>query len=89
MKNIEAAIKLLLDRINTRKQFVAGTFGAFEGTAGNLYMQQRDFNAALTKWRESRDISGLIQVTASMHAYGNLNDTEFEQLMSTLSEVEQ
>lgn len=82
--NVHAAIKLLLDRINTRKQFVAGTFGAFDGTAGNMYMQQKDFNAAVTEWRRTGDTGGLKQLTAGLQAYGNLTDTEYEQIMNAL-----
>ncbi len=85
--DVKTAIKLLLDRINTRKQFVAGTFGAFEGTAGNMYMQQKDFNAAVIKWRQTGDTSGLQQLATSLQIYGNLSDTEFEQIMTALSEA--
>ena len=85
--SMQAAIKLLLDRINTRKQFVAGTFGAFEGSAGNMYMQQKDFNAAVLKWRHTGDTSGLKQLTAMLQIYGNLTDTEYEQIMKTLDEA--
>jgi len=78
------AVELLLNRINTRKQFVGGTFGAFDGSAGNMYMQQRDLNAAIVLWREQHDVSGLKQCAASLQAYGNLTDTEYEQIMEAL-----
>lgn len=78
------AIELLLNRINTRKQFVGGTFGAFDGSAGNMYLQQRDINAAIVLWSEHHDTSGLKQVAATLHVYGNLTDTEYEQIMETL-----
>ncbi|HSX16393.1 MAG TPA: hypothetical protein VLF40_06385 [Candidatus Saccharimonadales bacterium] len=82
--DVKQAIELLLDRMNTRKQFVGGTFGAFEGTAGNLYLQQRDANAAITLWREHRDPGGLMQLAATLHVYGNLKDAEYEQIIDTL-----
>jgi hypothetical protein len=82
--NVPTAIKLLLDRINTRKQFVGGTFGAFDGTAGTMYLQQKDFNASVIKWRETGDTDGLKQLTAGLHMYGNLTDTEYEQIMKAL-----
>ena len=78
-------IELLLNRINTRKQFVGGTFGAFDGSAGNMYMQQRDINAAIMQWHDQHDVTGLRQVAASLHAYGNLTDAELGQIMKTLN----
>lgn len=82
--NVPTAIKLLLDRMNTRKQFVGGVFGAFEGSAGNMYLQQRDLNAAIAAWQRTGDTGGLKQVTSSLQAYGNLTDTEYEQIMKAL-----
>lgn len=82
--NMREATELLLLRINTRKQFVGGTFGAFEGTAGNMYMQQKDFNAAVTMWRQTGDTSRLKQLAASLQVYGNLTDAEYEQIMEAL-----
>lgn len=84
---VGAVIKLLLDHTDNHKQFVAGTFGAFEGTAGNVYMQQKEFNTAVTKWREKGDKSGLIQTTVTLQAYGNLTNTEYEQIMGALDGV--
>ena len=81
---VPQVIKLLLDVINTRKQFVGGTFAAFGGTAGNMQMLQRDANAAITQWREAGDTTGLKQVTGTLQAYGNLTDTEYEQIMKAL-----
>ena len=79
------AIELMLDRMNTRKQFVGGTFGGFaDGTTGNIYMQQRDANAAITLWREHRDPGGLRQFAVTLHAYGNLTDAEYDQIIDTL-----
>ncbi len=78
------AIELLLDRMNTRKQFVGGTFGAFDGTAGNLVLQQKEANAAITLWHEKHDANGLKQFAATLQVYGNLTDTEYEQIMDTL-----
>lgn len=82
--DVQAAIRLLLDHMNTRKQFVAGTFGAFDGSAGNMYMQQRELNAAIMKWQDQGDAIGLKEVTAMMHIYGNLTDDEYEKIMETL-----
>jgi hypothetical protein len=79
------AIELLLNRMNTRQQFVGGTFAGWGGgTTGNITMQQRDVNAAIAQWHEERNVSGLRQVASTLHAYGNLTDTEFEQIMETL-----
>ncbi len=82
---VKQAIQLLIDRMNTRKQFAAGGFGVFEGTAGSLILQQRDVNAAITQWQEKRDASGLKQVAATLHANGNLTDAEFEEVMGVLN----
>lgn len=83
---VKEAIELLLDRINTRKQFAAGGFGVFEGTAGMMALQQRDANEAITLWQEKRDPSGLKQVAAMLHAYGNLTNAEYEQVMGALDD---
>lgn len=82
--NIQQAIELLLDKMNTRNQFVGGGFAAFGGSAGNMQMLQRDANAAITLWRERRDPGGLQQLASTLHAYGSLTDTEYEQTMDTL-----
>lgn len=82
--NIKQAISLMLDRINNRKQFVAGTFGAFDGSAGNMYMQQRDINAAIMRWTDKHDTNGLREVAAALHMYGNLTDVEYEQIMEVI-----
>jgi len=81
---VPQVIELLLNRMNTRQQFVAGTFAALGGTAGSLQMQQRDVNAAILLWQQHQDSSGLQQVTKVLHAYGNLTDQEYEQIMETL-----
>lgn len=86
--DVKACIELLLNRINTRKQFVGGVFGGFtEGTAGNMYMQQRDANAAISLWHEKHDTTGLKQLAATLQAYGNLTNDEFQQVMETLEGV--
>jgi hypothetical protein len=82
--NVPQAIELLLNRMNTRQQFVAGTFAALGGTAGSMQMLQKDANAAILMWQEKRDAGGLRQLTSALHAYSNLTDTEFEQIMETL-----
>jgi len=82
--NVRGAIELLLDRMNTRNQFVGGTFAAFGGTAGNMQMLQKDANAAITLWREKRDTSGLKQLAATLHAYSSLTDVEYKQIMEAL-----
>jgi len=82
--NVAGAIRLLLDRMNTRKQFVGGTFGAFEGTTGNISVQQKDINAAIMRWQDTGDTIGLKEVTAMLHISGNLTDTEYEQIMAAL-----
>jgi len=82
--NVPQAIELLLNRMNTRQQFVGGAFAALGATTGSLQMQQRDVNAAISQWREAHDMSGLRQVTSMLHVYGNLTDAEFEQIMETL-----
>ena len=76
------AIGLLLKCINTRRQYIGG-LGGFggDGTTGNIQMMQRDTNAAIALWREKHDTSGLVQVTTTLHAYGNLTDTDYEQIM--------
>jgi hypothetical protein len=81
---VPQAIELLLSRMNTRQQYVGGTFAAFGATTGSLQMQQRDANAAITLWQERHDVSGLRQLTAALHAYGNLTDADYEQIMETL-----
>jgi hypothetical protein len=84
MMSVKEAIELLLNRMNTRKQFVGGVFGGFDGTTGNLVMQLRDANAAITLWQEKRDKSGLVQLAATLQMYGNLTDAEYEQVTQTL-----
>jgi hypothetical protein len=82
---IPQAIELLLNRMNTRQQFVGGTFAGWGGgTTGNITMQQRDVNAAIAQWQAERDPIGLKQVASTLHLYGNLTDAEFEQIMQTL-----
>jgi hypothetical protein len=82
---IAEAIELLLNRMNTRKQFVGGTFGGFaEGTVGNLAMQQRDMNKAIELWQTKHDATSLVQMTNNLHAYGNLTDDEYQQIMDAL-----
>ncbi|HSX43119.1 MAG TPA: hypothetical protein VLF59_03475 [Candidatus Saccharimonadales bacterium] len=82
---VSQAIELLLDKMNTRRQYVGGTFAGWGGgTTGNINIQQRDMNAAITLWRERHDVSGLRQITAELHAYGNLTDTEHDQIMKVL-----
>jgi len=83
--DVDKTIELLLNRMNTRNQFVGGVFGGFAGgTAGNIQMLQKDANAAISLWREKHDTSGLQQLAATLHAYGNLTDTEYEQAMAVL-----
>jgi hypothetical protein len=81
---ISQSIELLLDKMNTRKQYVGGTFAGWGASTGNISMQQRDMNAAIELWRTKQDVSGLVQMTAALHAYGNLTDTEYDQIMQTL-----
>jgi hypothetical protein len=82
---VSQTIELLLDKMNTRKQYVGGTFAGWAGgTTGNIGIEQRDMNAAITLWREKQDVSGLRQVTAQLHAYGNLTDAEHDQIMKVL-----
>ena len=79
------AIELMLNRMNTRKQFVGGTFGGWAaGTTGNIQMQQREANQAIVLWMEKHDPSGLTQLARNLHVYGNLTDAELEQIMETL-----
>jgi hypothetical protein len=82
--NIPEVIELLLDRMNTRNQFVGGTFAAFGGSAGNMQMLQKDANAAITLWREKHDVAGIRQLASTLHAYSSLNDADYEQIMETL-----
>lgn len=82
--SVKEAIELLLNRMNTRQQFVGGTFAALSGTTGNILMQQRDVNAAITLWQEKKDASGLVQMATTLQAYGNLTDAEYEQIMEAL-----
>lgn len=82
---VPETIELMLRRMNTRQQFVGGTFGGWGGgTTGNIQMQQRDANQAITLWQEKRDVSGLIQLASSLQAYGNLTDMDYQQIMETL-----
>jgi hypothetical protein len=82
--DIPQIIVLLLDRMNTRGQFVGGTFAAFGGTAGSMEILQRDANAAITLWRSSQDVSGLRSLTSTLHAYSNLTDADYTQIMEVL-----
>lgn len=81
---MQELIEMLLNRINTRNQFVGGTFAALGGTTGNIQMLQRDANAAITLWRERHDSSGLQQLVTTLHAYGALTDTEYEHARDVL-----
>lgn len=82
---IKEAIELMLARMNTRQQFVGGTFGGWaDGTTGNTLMQQRDANRAIMLWMDRRDVSGLVQLAANLHAYGNLTDGDYEQITEAL-----
>ncbi len=81
---IRDVIELLLASINTRKQFVGGTFAALGGTAGNVQMLQKDVNAAITVWQTARDTSRLRQLAATLQAYGILTDAEYVRVMETL-----
>lgn len=83
--DVNAAIERLLRAMNTRGQFVGGTFAAFGGTAGNMQMLQADANKAISLWQQSHDALGLISLAATLHAYGNLTDPEYEQIMTTLN----
>jgi hypothetical protein len=85
--DIKECIELLLNRINTRNQFVGGTFAAFGGTAGNIQLLQKEANAAISLWHEKHDTSGLKQLAAMLQAYGNLSDDEYQQVMETLDGV--
>ena len=82
--NVPEAIELLLDRMNTRNQFVGGTFAAFGGSAGNMQMLQKDANAAITLWREKHDATGIRQLAATLHAYSSLSDAEYDQVIETI-----
>lgn len=82
--NVKQCIELLLNRMNTRNQFVGGTLGALGGTAGNMQMLQKDANVAIELWEEKHDVSGLQQLASTLQAYGSLTDSEYEQIMETL-----
>ncbi len=82
--NVPEIIELLLNRMNTRNQFVGGTFAAFGGTAGTMQMLQKDANAAIMLWREKHDTTGLRQLASTLHAYSSLTDPEYEQIMEAL-----
>ncbi len=85
--SVGQVIKLLLDRMNTRQQFVGAVFGGFAGgTAGNMELLQKDANAAIHRWLTEHDVSGLQQLTTTLHAYSILTDTEFEQIMTALAD---
>ncbi|HEY4161105.1 MAG TPA: hypothetical protein VGM08_03525 [Candidatus Saccharimonadales bacterium] len=82
---IKEATELMLARMNTRNQFVGGTFGGWAGgTTGNIQMQQREANQAITLWLERHDVSGLVQFAKNLHAYGNLSDADYTQIMESL-----
>jgi hypothetical protein len=78
--NVPQTIKLLLDKLNTPSQW----FGGAIGTTGSIMILQRDVNAAITLWRETHNTAGLVQFTNTLHAYGGLTITEYEQIMKTL-----
>ncbi len=78
------AIELMLDRMNTRRQFVGGTFAALGGSTGNIMTLQKDANAAITLWQQKHDPSGLEQLAGTLQAYGNLTNDEYEQIMETI-----
>ncbi|HSX06155.1 MAG TPA: hypothetical protein VLG92_00355 [Candidatus Saccharimonadia bacterium] len=79
-----SVIALLMDCINTRKQLAGGTFAALGGTAGNVPMLQRDANAAITLWHDKHNVSGLRQLATTLHMYGIVTDSEYDQIMETL-----
>jgi hypothetical protein len=70
--------------MNTRGQMVGGTFAALGGTAGSMQMLQKDANAAIMSWNSDHDVSGLRSLTATLHAYGNLTDDEYAQIIQVL-----
>jgi hypothetical protein len=74
---------LLLNRMN-RLQVNNGFFGATDGTIGNINILQKGMNRALEMLQTSGDMSGLRQVASTLHAYGNLTDVEYEQIMEAL-----
>jgi len=82
---VPEAIELMLRRINTRKQFVGGTFAGWAGgTTGNILMYQRDANQAIALWREKHDMQGLVQLASTLQAYGKLTDEDYEKIMEAL-----
>ncbi len=82
--DIRTTIELLLGKMNTRGQMVGGTFAALGGTAGSMQMLQKDANAAITLWDSDHDASGLRSLTSTLHAYGNLTDDEYTQIIQVL-----
>ena len=81
---VKEAAELLLSRINRVRNVNNAFFGATDGTIGNINLLQKGMNQALGDWREHKDTSGLQQITAQLHMYGNLTDQEYEQIMETL-----
>jgi hypothetical protein len=82
--DVPQVIQLLLNRLNTRGVAGGLTFSAFDGTTGNVNILQRDANEAIKAWHTDGDTSKLRQLAASLHAYGHLTDTEYEQIMEAL-----
>jgi hypothetical protein len=85
--SVPEAIELLLNRMNTTGVGATPTFSAFSGTIGNLNVLQRDANEAIKLWHGGQDVSGLRRLAASLQAYGNLTDSEYEQIMEALDGV--
>ena len=74
------AIRLLLHRMNG-----SAWVGESAITTGGITgMLQRDINRAIETWHASGDMAGFRQVTATMHAYGKLTDTDYTQIMEVL-----
>lgn len=81
--NRKEVVELMVLRLN-RLRMNNGFFGATDGTVGNINVLQRDMNRALEALHASGDTAGLGQMAATLHVYGNLTDTEYEQIMETL-----
>jgi len=81
---VSEVIELLLNRMNTTGAGASLAFSAFGGTTGNINLLQREANDAIKLWYAKQDASGLHQLAATLQAYGNLTDIEYEQIMETI-----
>lgn len=74
----------MLASMNTKGVGAALGFNQMRGVGGTVMVIQRDLNAAILAFQERHEVSGLVEIAATLHAYGNLTDTEYTQIMEAL-----